>query len=155
RRGRGPGPSPRRPGPLSRVLLGMGEVLRLTGDHHGAMAVGRQALELATALGDGALQGQASLRLGLAYYFLGDFGQAAELLRWSMETADRESGTLSTNVRISSQAWLARTLSALGAFPEARRHGEEALRLATLAGRGERSLLTHGCLGLLYVAQGD
>src|SRR5262249_14644996 len=63
---------------LSRVLLGMGEVLRLTGDHHGAMAVGRQALELATALGDGALQGQASLRLGLVYYFLGDFGQAAE-----------------------------------------------------------------------------
>jgi tetratricopeptide (TPR) repeat protein len=46
-------------------------------------------------------------------------------------------------------------LSALGAFPEGRRRGEEALRLAALAGHGERSLLTHGCLGLLYVAQGD
>src|SRR5262245_37045638 len=91
---------------LGRVLLGMGEVLRLTGDHDGAMAVGRSALDLATALGDGALQGQASLRLGLVYYFIGDFCQAAELLRWSMETADRESGIPSINVRISSQAWL-------------------------------------------------
>jgi len=127
----------------------------LTGDHDGAMAVGRSALDLATALGDGALQGQASLRLGLVYYFIGDFCQAAELLRWSVEAADREPGTLSTNMWITSQAWLARTLSALGAFPEGRRRGEEALRLAALAGHGERSLLTHGCLGLLYVAQGD
>ena len=109
---------------LGRVLLGMGEVLRLTGDHDGAMAVGRSALDLATALGDGALQGQASLRLGLVYYFIGDFCQAAELLRWSVEAADREPGTLSTNMWITSQAWLARTLSALGAFPEGRRRGE-------------------------------
>jgi tetratricopeptide (TPR) repeat protein len=133
----------------------MGEVLRLMGDHDGAMAVGRSTLALATALGDGALQGQASMRLGLACYFIGDFGRAAELLRWSVEAADWEPGTLSTNMWITSQAWLARTLSALGAFPEGRRRGEEALRLAALAGHGERSLLTHGCLGLLYVDQGD
>ena len=41
---------------LGRVLAGMAIVLRMTGDHDGAMAAGQQALELAVALGDSALQ---------------------------------------------------------------------------------------------------
>ena len=93
--------------------------------------------------------------LGQAYYAIGDFGRAAELLRRNVEAADRESGTPSTDVRIESRAWLARTLSALGAFAEGRRHGEEALRLATLEGRGDTPIIAHGCLGHLYLAQGD
>jgi tetratricopeptide (TPR) repeat protein len=114
-----------------------------------------QALELATALGDSALQGQAPMNLGQAYYAIGDFGRAAELLRWSVEAADREPGTPSTDVRIWSQAWLARTLGALGAFAEGRRHGEEALRLATLEGRGATPIMAHSSLGDLYLAKGD
>src|SRR4029453_5702480 len=51
--------------------------------------------------------------------------------------------------------WLARTLSALGAFAEGRRHGEEALRLATLGGRGQTPVAAHACLGRLYLAKGD
>jgi tetratricopeptide (TPR) repeat protein len=58
-------------------------------------------------------------------------------------------------VWIQSRAWLAFTLSALGAFAEGRRHGEEALRLATLAGRGTTPIVAHGCLGLLSLTQGD
>ena len=46
-------------------------------------------------------------------------------------------------------------MSALGAFAEGRRHGEEALRLATLEGRGATPIIAHGCLGDLYLAQGD
>ena len=140
---------------LGRVLARMAHVLRITGDPDGAMAAGQQALELAAALGDSALQVQASHHLGQAYYAIGDFGRAAELLRRNVEAADRESGTPSTDVRIQSQAWLARTLSALGAFAEGRRHGEEALRLATLEGRGDTPIIAHGCLGHLYLAQGD
>ena len=139
---------------LGRVLADMAMVLRSTGDPDSAMVAGQQALELATMLGDNALQGEASVHLGMAYYTLGDFGRAAELLRRSMETVDRESGTLSTDLRIRSRAWLARTLSALGAFTEGQRHGEEALRLATLAGRGATPIMAHACLGLLYLAQG-
>src|SRR5262249_56780774 len=67
----------------------------------------------------------------------------------------RESGTPSTDERIRSLTWLTLPLSALGAFAEGRRHGEEALRLARLAGRGGTPLAAHGCLGLLYLAQGD
>jgi tetratricopeptide (TPR) repeat protein len=58
-------------------------------------------------------------------------------------------------LRIESQALLARILSELGAFAEGRRHGEEALRLATLAGRGETPIIAHSWLGRLYLAKGD
>jgi tetratricopeptide (TPR) repeat protein len=140
---------------LGRVLAGMADVLRITGNHTGAMAAGQQALELAAELGESALQGQASHLLGLAYLAIGDFGRAAELQRQSVEAADTSSGTPSTRLRIMSRAWLAQTLSALGAFAEGRRHGEEALRLATLEGRGIAPIVAHAWLGYLYLAQGD
>ena len=119
------------------------------------MAAGQQALALAAALGDSALQGEASHTLGQVYTAIGDFSLAAELLRRNVEAADREPGTPSTDVRIQSQAWLARTLGALGAFAEGRRHGEEALRLATLEGRGQTPIVAQSSLGHLYLAQGD
>jgi DNA-binding winged helix-turn-helix (wHTH) protein/tetratricopeptide (TPR) repeat protein/class 3 adenylate cyclase len=140
---------------LGRVLAHMGTVLRITGDLAGAMAVGRQALKLAAELGDSALQVQSSFNLGQVYYVIGDFSQAAELLRWTVKAVDREAGTRRTEVRIASQTWLAWTLSALGAFAEGQRHGEEALRLATLEGRGSLPIVAHVCLGYLYLAQGD
>jgi tetratricopeptide (TPR) repeat protein len=98
---------------------------------------------------------QATHRLAVAHYAIGDFGQAAELLRRNVEAADRESGTPRTGVWLESRAWLARTLSDLGAFAEGRRHAEEALRLATLEGRGVTPIIAHSSLGLLYLAQGD
>ena len=140
---------------LGWVLAGMTGVLRVTGDHDGAMAAAQQALELAAELGDRALQVQASYNLAQAYQAIGDFGRAAELLRRNVEAADRESGAPDTDLRIASRAWLALTLSNLGAFAEGRRHGEEALRLATLAGRGAIPVVAHGCLGNLYLAKGD
>jgi class 3 adenylate cyclase/tetratricopeptide (TPR) repeat protein len=140
---------------LGRVLAGITQVRRSMGDYDGAMAAGRQALELAVELGDSALQVQASHRLGQLYSALGDFGRAAELQRWSVEAADQESGRPSTNLLIELRAWLAWTLSALGEFAEGRCHGEEALRLATLAGRGTMPITAHSCLGHLYLAQGD
>jgi tetratricopeptide (TPR) repeat protein len=140
---------------LAQVLASMGHVRRLTGDFEGAIVASQQALDLAVALGDSALQMLASHTLGQACYAIGDFSRAAELLGQNVEAADRESGTPSTGVRIASQAWLARTLSMLGAFAEGRRHGEEALRLATLEGRGDTPIMAHACCGLLYLAQGD
>jgi tetratricopeptide (TPR) repeat protein len=140
---------------LGRVLAGMAIVLRIMGDHNGALAAGRQALTLAVELGDSALQVRASYTLGQACQAIGDSGRAAELLRRNVEAVDRDSGTPSTDLWILSRAWLARTLSDLGAFAEGRRHGEEALRLATLTGRGITPSVAYGCLGSLYLAQGD
>ena len=140
---------------LGQVLARMTQVRWITGDPDGAMAAGRQALDLGAALGDSALQVEASLFLGQAYYAVGDCGRAVELLRWSMEEADRASGMPRTTFRIRPRVWLAWILSALGAFAEGRRHGEEALRLAPLEGRGATPIVVHGCLGLLSLAQGD
>jgi class 3 adenylate cyclase len=140
---------------LGRVLASMALVLRATGDLDGAIAAGQQALTLAAALGDSALQVRASLNLAQAYYASGDFGWAAELVRQNMEAADRESGTSGISWRIESRAWLAQISSALGTFAKGQRHGEEALRLATLEGRGSQPIIVHGCLGDLYLAQGD
>jgi tetratricopeptide (TPR) repeat protein len=119
------------------------------------MAAGQQALALAAVLGNSTVQIEASLRLGQVYWAIGDFGQAAELLRQNVEAADWAASTSSTDLRIESQAWLVRTLSETGAFAEGRRHGEEALRLATLADRGYTPITARGCLGLLYLAKGD
>ena len=140
---------------LVQVLAKMGQTRRITGDHDGAIAAGQQALALAVALGERTLQVHVSFHLGQGYQAIGDFGRAAELLRWSAEAADQEPGTLSTDIRIESRAWLVRTLSALGAFAEGRRHGEEALHLATLEGRGSTPIIAYGCLGILALAQGD
>jgi tetratricopeptide (TPR) repeat protein len=133
----------------------MGQTRRITEDYDGAMAAGQQALALTVELGTNALQVQRSFRLGHVYWSIGDFGRAAELLQWSVEAADREPGTPSIDVRIESRAWLVRTLSALGAFAEGLRHGEEALHLATMAGRGATPIIVYGSLGILYLAQGD
>jgi class 3 adenylate cyclase/tetratricopeptide (TPR) repeat protein len=140
---------------LGRVLAEMAVVRRVTGDHDGAIAACQQALALAAALGDSALQARASSYLGMAYYSIGDCGRAVELLQRTVEAADRVSGTPSTDVRIISQAGLAWPLSALGAFAEGRRHGEEALRLATLDGRGQAPSAARALLGHLYLTQGD
>jgi tetratricopeptide (TPR) repeat protein len=142
---------------LVQVLAQMTVVLRNTGDLDGAMAAGQEALALAAACGDSTLHMQAALYLGMVYYDINDFGRAAELHRRNVEAAYRQSGmlTLSTDMQIRSQAWLARSLGVLGAFAEGRRHGEEALRLATREGRGETSIVAHTCLGHLYLTQGD
>jgi tetratricopeptide (TPR) repeat protein len=140
---------------LGLVLAEMAAILRVTGDHDGAIVVGQQALALAAALGDSTLQARASHILGHAYDSIGDYGRAVALLRQNMEAADRESGTLMTDWWLASQASLAWPLSALGTFAEGRRHGEEALRLATLEGRGPTPTAAHALLGHLYLTQGD
>jgi tetratricopeptide (TPR) repeat protein len=140
---------------LVRVLAGMAQVLRQVADPDGAITAGRQALALAAALGDSALQRQASHNLGMVYYVIGDFGRAAELLRRNVEATDRECGILDTDLRLRSQAWLARTLGALGVFAEGRHRGEEALCPATIAGGGFTPIIAHACLGSLYLAKGD
>jgi class 3 adenylate cyclase/tetratricopeptide (TPR) repeat protein len=140
---------------LGRVLANMGQLHRITGDNASATAAGQQALELASELGESALQMQAAYFLGQTYSAIGDFSRAAELQRWNVEAADREADTPSANMRSQSRARLATILGALGEFAEGRQHGEEALRLATLEGRGQIPVIAHGSLGNLYLAQGD
>ena len=91
----------------------------------------------------------------MIYYSIGDYGRAAELFRQNVEALKAGTGRPDRPSQISSLAWLAYALSHLGQFTEGRRHGEEALRLATVEGRGTEPMFAHGCLGRLYLAQGD
>ena len=139
---------------LGQVLSTMTFVRMAQGDLDGALAAGHQALELATMLDDPALQIEASLRLGQAYFGMGDFGQAAELLRGNVEALARGAPSLVHSWEILSRAWLAWVLGVLGEFAEGRHHGEEALRLAMVERRREAPVIAHGCLGLLSSSRG-
>jgi class 3 adenylate cyclase/tetratricopeptide (TPR) repeat protein len=140
---------------LALVLARLTNAFRVRADHAGALAAGQQALALATAHGDLALQAAASHLLGQAYWAIGNYGRAAELFQWNVEARDPGTGCPVRPFQISSLAWLAHTLSFLGQFTEGRRHGEEALRLATVEGRGNDPMIAHGFLGRLCLAQGD
>jgi tetratricopeptide (TPR) repeat protein len=142
-------------GQLGWVFAQMAHVHRIMGDAPSAVVLGQQALALATTLGDGALQMHTAHRLGQSYHVIGDFSRAAAVLRGNIEAAAQAADTPSPDIPIQSQAWLALTVSTLGAFAEGRRHGEEALHRATREGRGVTPLIAHGCLGLAYLLQGD
>jgi tetratricopeptide (TPR) repeat protein len=136
---------------LSRMVM----VRRIVGDVEGAMAAGQEALELAATLGDPALQVHAAYRVGQAYVSIGDYKRAAEVLRGNVEALARGTPGATRLLCIRSQAWLAEVLSILGEFAEGRRHGEEALRLFRVEGRGDAPITARARLGCLYLAQGD
>ena len=77
---------------LAWVLARLAYMLRQRADHTGAVAAGQEALALATACGDRALQVQASFVLGTVYWSIGDYGQAAELFRRNVATQEPGTG---------------------------------------------------------------
>jgi len=124
------------------------------GDLEGALAAASRALEIAVTIGDPVGQASASYRLGQAFFSLGDLGRAAELMRSNVEAELDASDPVHVAIAINSRAWLAQLLALLGEFAEGRSHGEEALRLAMVR-QGPSLLIAHGCLGILYLDQGD
>ena len=61
--------------------------------------------------------------LGQAYYAIGDFSRAAELLRRNVEVADRQSGTPRTDVRLRIPGGPGAVLGPARGFAEGRRQG--------------------------------
>ena len=97
------------------------------GEHRQAVEVGRRALAIATERGNHALELEATYRTGQAYFALGDYGQAIELLSRSLSRAGEstERGPTFRLFASWSHAWLAMAFSNLGRFAEAMsaRHG--------------------------------
>jgi predicted ATPase len=140
---------------LGRALVQKTFLLRMMADHPGAMAIGQQALAIAAELGDRAMQVAAAHRLGQSYFAIGAFGQAAALLQQNLAALAAGAPDPHLTDGITSRAWLALVMSFMGEFAEGQHHGEEALRLAAGEGRGNSPSVAHGCLGLLYLTQGD
>jgi class 3 adenylate cyclase/tetratricopeptide (TPR) repeat protein len=137
--------------PMSDVLATMSWARR---DIDAAMAAASRALEIAATVADPVGQARASYRLGQAFLSLGEVSRAAELMRSNVEAALDASHPTHVAISIFSRAWLARLLALLGEFAEGRSHGEEAIRLAMVR-QGPSLVIAHGCLGILYLAQGD
>jgi len=140
--------------PMRDVLAVMSYTRRQMGDFDGAMTAASRALEIAATIGDPVGQASASYRLGQVFSSLGDFGRAAELMRSNVEAPLDASDPVHVAIAINSRAWLGRLLASLGELAEGRSHGEEALRLAMVR-QGPSPIIAHGCLGTLYLAQGD
>jgi class 3 adenylate cyclase/tetratricopeptide (TPR) repeat protein len=139
---------------LGRVSALMSRYFREIGDHDGAVTSGQHALAVAETLGDVALQVLANHFLGLAYHAVGNHHRAMELLRNNVQSLTGELlyerfGTPSI-LAVNSQAWLARCLAELGAFPEGSTYAEEAVRIAKAA--DHPNSLIHAYLGVGFLA---
>jgi tetratricopeptide (TPR) repeat protein len=129
-----------------------------TGDPQRAVEVGQRALALAKTLGDAALQAVTHLFLGRAYYGLGNYPQAIDLLRQNVASLEgallRERFGLSGLPSVMSRDLLAQCLAELGAFTEGLAHGEEGLRIAEAV--DHPNSLIQACHGIshVYLRQG-
>jgi class 3 adenylate cyclase/tetratricopeptide (TPR) repeat protein len=142
------------PVPMARVLGTMSWTRRDMGDLDRSMAAARRALDIAVKVGSPFQKAVASYRLAQAFSSIGDFREAAELMRTNVEAAFDASDPAALEISIDSRAWLALVLASLGGFADGRSHGEEAVRLAMVR-QGPAPIIAHGCLGQLYLAQGD
>jgi len=116
---------------LGRVLADICARLRnVAGEHLQAIEVGQRALAIAVESGDQELAREAQYRTGQAYFAIGDFRQALDLLSRCAEGAREDSDQRAQLFASWSHSWLALTLSNLGRFVEASSHAQEALRIA-------------------------
>ena len=126
------------------------------GHHRQAVEMGLRAVAIATKRNDQALELEATYRAGQAYFTLGDYGQAIELLSRSMEAAARHDDGPSSRLFGSwSHAWLAMALSNLGRFVEAMGHATEAVRIAEATDHPFTLVEALTALGGVTLAQGD
>ena len=128
------------------------------GDPDGAMAASWQALDLAVALGDRALQAEASLYLGHVHEAIGDFGRATELLRQNVEATHQGSLIHPQNKRPDplpvpgaprSGPW-----ARWGTSPRAGATRRRPCVSPQLEGRGATPIVVNAFVSRLYLVQG-
>jgi tetratricopeptide (TPR) repeat protein len=128
-------------------------------DYDRAIASGERALAIAAAIGDVDLQAATQGLLGQAYYFLGDYRRAVDILRRNVASLEgellRERFGLPNPASVFSRTWLVASLAELGAFPEGIARGEEAVRIAESIDQPGRIVQASFGTGLLHLRKGD
>jgi class 3 adenylate cyclase/tetratricopeptide (TPR) repeat protein len=143
---------------LGWVLADMSARLRnVLGEHRQAIEVGRRALTIATERGDHALELEATYRIGQAYFAIGDYHQAIDLLSRSKRSAveRQDQGPPFRLFASWSHAWLAMAFSNLGRFVDAISHAMEAVRIAERADHPFTLVEALTALGGVSLAKGD
>jgi class 3 adenylate cyclase/tetratricopeptide (TPR) repeat protein len=144
---------------LARVFDLRAANFNMLGNHGHAVDSSRRAFALASELGIPRLQAAANFHLGAAYYSLGDYRRAREVLRHNVDSRENERlggrperPSLGSVV---SRTWLVWSLAELGAFSEGITHGTEGIRIAEVVDRPDSLINAYSALGFLYLRQGD
>ena len=105
--------------------------------------------------GDRALELEALYRTGQAYFAIGNYRRALDLLSPCAEGAAEGRGALSPLFASWSRTWLALTLASLGRFNEASSRAQEALRIAEVADHPFTLAEALSGFGSVSLAQGN
>jgi tetratricopeptide (TPR) repeat protein len=144
---------------LGRITNGMTHYCLRTGDFETAIEYGQRALVHAQASGARVEQGIAQCVLGTAYFSLGDYRSATDVLRRSVAALEGDLrhqtrfGIMMNSVR--SRCWLGQSLAELGDFAEGMAYGEEAVQIAEAAGHLYSAIAAQQHFGILVLLRGD
>jgi tetratricopeptide (TPR) repeat protein len=144
---------------LGLVSAYMSQFFAWMGEHDRAVESGRRTLTIAAELGDFALEVGANFRLGQAYYALGEYRPACEVLSRNVASlvGDRARQRLGLTglPSVLSRAWLSWCLAELGAFPEGMARAQEASQLAESVEHPFDLVVACFGVGILHLRKGD
>jgi len=144
---------------LGLVLADIGARLRNLGDYDRAMEATRQALDIATELGDVGLEIEAKYRLAQTHFALGDLMRAGALFQETVTAVPDEHGAEGASLPpffpAWPRAWVALVFAHLGRFTDAIAQAEDAMRIAESAGHPHTIIEAHGALAGARLEQGD
>ena len=128
------------------------------GEHDRAVRAAERDLAMAASFRDFGLRVVASCRLGQAHHALGNYGQAADLLRQVVASLRgdlvHERFGMAAFSSVWARSWLAWTLAEVGEFDEANAIAEEALEIASSGDHAYSRLQAFFGLGILDVVRG-
>jgi tetratricopeptide (TPR) repeat protein len=131
----------------------------LIGNQDRAIECGQQALAVAEAGADLALQIEANYRLGQAYWVLADYDRAIACFEWNVRCLagdlSRERFGMSGFPAVLSREWWVWIMAEQGAFAQGRELGDEMVRLAEAIGQPFSLSSAYMTVGQLYLRQGD
>src|SRR6266545_1221250 len=144
---------------LAQVSVNIATQFSRQGKHEQAVTACELAIGMAGTLGDYGLEAAATLRLGWAYYHLGNYPKEVEALGRNLVPLDRPVvRERFGGIRLpfaSSRTHLALALAERGEFVEAVARCTEAIQIAEAVGHPYSVALTYRGMGLLHLRRGD
>jgi class 3 adenylate cyclase/tetratricopeptide (TPR) repeat protein len=143
----------------ARLLCYLTVQYEVSGDQQQAIELGRRAVTLAAQAGDRGLEAVSSLYLGQAYYIIGDFTPAENLLTRSIELLQGELiwqrlGMLALP-SVLARAWLAWALAERGEFDAVQGHSERAVQIGEAANQPFSLMFAYLGAGVARLRKGD
>ena len=143
---------------LARVLCFRGLLVWANGEHERALAMSKRVHALASAKNNISLEAPARDVLGRAYYELGDFPRAVDVLTESvalLRDHPRERFGMAGFVSVHALSFLGLSKGEIGAFAEGYGYAREAKRIAEEADHPHSLVTALACESRLALYQGD